>query len=237
MQTTHFSKRILSRTGHDFPIIFGKKGEKKHPGRICVSQKNTGKKFGRKPKIPFRPGRSKPPCPPVLPGILGARMARSAQPDRSRRPHWPTAARCAWAGEGRNHLPPGFGWQKNQEPGFIGKGLEPKGMATFLGEYWLQGMTKWILTSSLLSTATCWTVFFIDSDIWTNHPRFGNGCEWPFSPVALICDSKEKTRIMASMTSIISLSECILYIYIYVYIMIYRDSLLKMKAFWWPLLL
>ena len=93
-----------------------------------------------------------------------------------------------------NHLPPGFGWQKNQEPRVYWQRSWAKRHGNL---FWVNiGPKAWQNESSLVPfyQRPHAEPFFIDSEIWTNHPRFGNGCEWPFSPVALICHSKEKTR-------------------------------------------
>lgn len=102
----------ISRTRHE---SFSEKKNTLRPF-FWFNKKQQWEKSRATKNPPFRPGRSKPPwMAPVLPGIFGARMARSAPPDRSRRPHWPTAARCAWRGKAETTgIHRGFGWQKNQ---------------------------------------------------------------------------------------------------------------------------
>lgn len=148
----------ISRTRHE------SFSEKKTPwGRFFgLTKNNNGKKVGRQKTLPFARGAAnrrgwRRCCQGFL--ARGWRAQRRQTGAAGRTDQQPRGVH----GGGRPKLPGSTGGlvdKRTKPPGFIGNGLEPKGMAKNLSEYWSQGMTKWILTSSLLSTATCWTVFF-----------------------------------------------------------------------------
>lgn len=112
-----------------------------HPGRICVNKKtHRKKKFGRKnPSNPLSPGSQQT----AVPAGAARDFGREDGALSAARPE-PQAAltnsrEVCMAGKAETTWPPGFGWQKNQEPRVYWQRSWAKRHGKNLSEYWPQG--------------------------------------------------------------------------------------------------